>query len=74
MAQAAKVCDFITLVNPYLFLEGTIVNTIGDILNFLEELDENFDKEKLSPEDLKGLKEVLQNKSSNINDELTKDG
>ncbi len=34
-------------------------NTIGDILNFLEEIDQQFDKDKLSSDDLQGLKEAL---------------
>ena len=34
------------------FTEGTNVNTIGDIMNFLEEVDQSFDKDKLSAEDL----------------------
>ena len=54
--------------------KGGNANTIGDILNFLEEVDQQFDKEKVSPEDLHKLKEALVNKTENINAELTKDG
>ena len=43
-------------------------------LNFLEEVDQQFDKDKVSPDDLQKLKEALQNKTENINVELTKDG
>ena len=43
-------------------------------MNFLEEVDQSFDKDKLSVEDLQNLKEALQNKTSNINEALTSDG
>ena len=58
----------------YDHLEFTNAYTDGHILNFLEEVDQGFDKDKLSVEDLQGLKETLQNKTSNINEDLTKDG
>jgi len=54
--------------------KGGNANTIGDILNFLEEVDQQFDKDKVTPDDLQKLKEALQNKTENINVELTKDG
>jgi len=43
--------------------KGGNANTIGDILNFLEEIDQQFDKDKVSPDDLQKLKEALQNKT-----------
>lgn len=48
--------------------------TIGNIMNFIEDIDQRFDMESLSQEQLDGLREALHMKSSTISEEITRDG
>ena len=43
-------------------------------MNFIEDIDQRFDVENLSQEQLDGLREALHMKSSKISEQITRDG
>ena len=47
---------------------------MANIMTYIEDIDQRFDKETLSQEQLDGLKEALHMKTSQISEEVTRDG
>lgn len=50
------------------------MHAIGNIMTYIEDIDQRFDRENLSQEQLDGLKEALHMRTSKINEGITKDG